>query len=61
MFDEANSVRDFVRDLLDSVDVRFTAGPNLPRTTSAVLLEGPLRQALQRLNPEIEERPERAA
>jgi type I restriction enzyme R subunit len=60
MFNEANSVRDFIRDLLDSVDVRFTPGSSLPWTTGAVLLEGPLRQALQRMNPEIEERPERA-
>ena len=37
VFNEANSVRDFVRDVLDSVDVRFTPGSNLPRTTSAVL------------------------
>ncbi len=38
-FNEANTVRDFVRDLVDSVDVQFVPGSALPRTTSEVLLE----------------------
>ncbi|NMM35465.1 MAG: HsdR family type I site-specific deoxyribonuclease [Phycicoccus sp.] len=59
-FNEANSVRDFVRDLLDSPDMEFVPGSELPRTTGSVLLEGPLKAALCRLNPEIEERPELA-
>ena len=37
-FNEANSVRDFVRDLIDSVDVQFVPGSALPRATSGVLL-----------------------
>jgi type I restriction enzyme R subunit len=54
-FNEANTVRDFVRDLLRSVHVQFLPGADLPRTKSDVLLEGrPVREALILLNPEIE-------
>ena len=59
-FNEANSVRDFVRDLLTSLDCPFVPGGQLPRSTSQVLLEGPVRAALIRLNPEIAEEPSRA-
>ncbi|HCJ48874.1 MAG TPA: DEAD/DEAH box helicase [Microbacterium sp.] len=53
MFDEANSVRDFVRDLATTPDVTFMEGKDLPRSTNDVILEGLVRGALQRLNPEI--------
>ena len=52
-FNEANSVRDFVRDLVKSIDVQFVPGNELPRRTDEVLLEGSVKAALIRLNPEI--------
>lgn len=52
-FNEANSVRDFVRDLIDSIDVQFVPGSELPRAPSGVLLEVQVKDALIRLNPEI--------
>lgn len=59
-FNEANSVRDFVRDLLTTVDVPFVPGRNLPRSTSDVLVESAVKDALVRLNPEIKAEPHKA-
>ena len=59
-FDEANSVRDFVRDLVSSRDISFVRGRELPRRADEVLLDGPLRAALVRLNPEIDADPRKA-
>ena len=59
-FDEANSVRDFVRDLVKSVDVQFVLGNELPRRLDEVLLEGRVKEALIRLNPEIGADPDKA-
>lgn len=59
-FNEANSVRDFVRDLVRSDDVPFIPGGQLPRDTGQVLLEQQVTDALIRLNPEIEAEPGRA-
>ena len=59
-FSEANSVRDFIRDLVKSIDVQFVPGNELPRRTDEVLLEGVLKGALMRLNPEIEKDPAKA-
>ena len=59
-FNEANSVRDFVRDLVNSIDVQFIPGNELPRRLDEVLLEGRLEDALIRLNPEIEADPDKA-
>ena len=59
-FNEANSVRDFVRDLARSDDVQFVPGGELPRRTDEVLLEGAVKAALVRLNPEIEADPAKA-
>ncbi|MER7270277.1 HsdR family type I site-specific deoxyribonuclease [Micromonospora carbonacea] len=56
-FNEANTVRDFVRDLVDSPDIQFLPGGELPRRADEVLLEGPVREALKRLNPVIEADP----
>ncbi len=56
-FNEANSVRDFVRDRVQSIDVQFVPGSELPRRTDEVLLEGAVKAALIRLNPEIEADP----
>jgi type I restriction enzyme R subunit len=59
-FNEANSVRDYVRDLVKSIDIQFVAGSELPRRTDEVMLEGRVRGALIRLNPEIEADPDKA-
>ncbi|MGM7423608.1 type I restriction endonuclease subunit R [Cellulosimicrobium sp. CpK407] len=59
-FNEANTVRDFVRDLVQSADVQFVPGNVLPRHTGEVLLEGSIKAALARLNPEIEADPAKA-
>lgn len=59
-FNEANTVRDFVRDLVESVDVQFVPGSQLPRHTDEVLLEGAVKQALIRLNPEVDADPAKA-
>jgi type I restriction enzyme R subunit len=59
-FDEANSVRDFVCDLAKSIDVQFIPGSELPRRKDEVMLEGLVKAALIRLNPEIETDPEKA-
>lgn len=60
MFNEANTVRDYVRDLLTSIDVQSIPGRDLPRSASEVLMESQVRAALIRLNPEIEADPARA-
>ena len=59
-FNEANSVRDFVRDLIESDDVQFVPGNSLPRQAGDVLLENQVKEALVRLNPEIGADPQRA-
>lgn len=59
-FDEANTVRDFVRDLTRSIDVPFVPGYELPRRTDEVLLESAVKAALIRLNREIEVDPAKA-
>jgi type I restriction enzyme R subunit len=60
LFNEANTVRDFVRDQVTSMDVQFVPGSELPRRTDEVILEGAVKQALIRLNPEIESDPSKA-
>lgn len=60
LFNEANTVRDFIRDLVKSIDVQFVPGNELPRRPDEVLLEGPVKAALIRLNPEIEADPRKA-
>jgi type I restriction enzyme R subunit len=59
-FNEANSVRDFVRDIVTSIGVQFLPGNELPRRTDETLLEGQVKTALIRLNPEIEADPGKA-
>ncbi|WP_200215487.1 type I restriction endonuclease subunit R [Micromonospora coerulea] len=56
-FNEANTARDFVRDLVESPDIQFVPGKELPRREDEVLLEGPVKEALKRLNPAIEADP----
>ncbi|MDQ3540592.1 MAG: HsdR family type I site-specific deoxyribonuclease, partial [Chloroflexota bacterium] len=52
-FNEANTVRDYVRDLTVAGGIPFITGSELPRRTSDVLLETNVTDALVRLNPEI--------
>jgi len=59
-FNEANSVRDFVRDLVRNEQVPFIPSGQLPRSSSQVLLESHVAEALIRLNPEITAEPGRA-
>lgn len=59
-FSEANTVRDFVRDLVKSDDIQFIPGSGLPRKLEDVLLEQQVKDALVRLNPEIAADPRRA-
>lgn len=59
-FNEANTVRDFIRDLLTASDVEFVPGHLLPRNTDEILLEGLIIDALARLNPEIAADPRKA-
>ena len=58
-FNEANSVRDFVRDVIRSDDIPFVPGGQLPRDKGQVLLESHVTDALIRLNPEIAAEPGR--
>lgn len=61
MFSEANTVRDYVRDIAaKGADVVFTAGSELPRHLSEVLLRPSVTDALTKLNPEIAEQPDHA-
>ncbi|MGN9920716.1 type I restriction endonuclease subunit R [Micromonospora palomenae] len=57
IFNEANTVRDFVRDLVEPTAIQFVPGKELPRREDEVLLEGPVKEALKRLNPVIEADP----
>lgn len=59
-FNEANSVRDFVRDVALVGDWRFIHGFELDRQHSDVLIDSLLRDALIRLNPTIASEPSRA-
>lgn len=60
LFNEDKTVRDFIRDTVQSPDFMFVPGHALPRSESDVLLEGILRDALVRLNPEIAADPAKA-
>jgi type I restriction enzyme, R subunit len=59
-FNEANTVRDYVRDLIASDEIQFIRGNELPRRADDVLLEAQVKEALIRLNPEIEADPRMA-
>ena len=59
-FDEANSVRDFVRDQSALGGWQFIDAINLDRQNTDALIESSVRQALINLNPAIAEKPERA-
>ncbi|NEE27456.1 hypothetical protein G3M53_18565, partial [Streptomyces sp. SID7982] len=59
-FNEANSVRDFIRDRATPFGTQFVPGNELARTTDEVLLEDSVKGALIRLNPEIKAEPDKA-
>lgn len=59
-FNEASSVRDFVRDQARLGGWEFIAGADLPRDNSDALIEADLRNALIRLNTSIADEPARA-
>ncbi|MDQ3747670.1 MAG: HsdR family type I site-specific deoxyribonuclease [Acidobacteriota bacterium] len=66
MFNEANSVEAFVRDILGGTDKQRGLGwelvshRDLPRSVSDVLVDEHLRESLIRLNPEIAAEPSKA-
>lgn len=66
MFNEANTVEAFVRDVLCGTPTRkglgweFIPHTDLPRSKTDVLVDSHLRDALIRLNPEIAQQPDRA-
>ena len=60
IFNEANSVRDFVRDQSLLSGWKFVEGINLDRQKTESLIESSFRIALIKLNPTIAEKPERA-
>lgn len=60
VFNEANSVRDFVRDCAASGGWNFIAGADLERGEADVFIESALRSALIRLNRTIALEPSRA-
>jgi len=59
-FDEANTIRDGIRDHLQKIGWEYVPRTRLPRSEGDVLVEPYLREALIQLNPEIAARPDRA-
>jgi type I restriction enzyme, R subunit len=61
-FTELNAVENLIRDRLarDDLGWQFVPGKELDRSLDSVLVEGALRDALVRLNPEIAAYPDRA-
>lgn len=59
-FNEANAVEEFLLDRMVAAGWTYVHGPTLPRSTSDVMVEPMVRQALQRLNPEISAQPDLA-
>jgi type I restriction enzyme R subunit len=59
-FNEANSVRDFVRDCVRSDTIPFVPARDLLRSDADVMQESVVKKALARLNREIAEDPRRA-
>lgn len=60
VFNEQNTVEDYIRDLLVKMGWKYIPKDKLPRQDADVLVEEHLREALIKLNPEIAEKPERA-
>ena len=60
MFTESNTVQDFIADTLSQMGWKDIHPESLNRDVTQVLLGPNLRDALIRLNPEIEAKPDRA-
>jgi len=60
MFNEQNTVENYIKDLLTKMGWKFVPRENLPRKEQDVLVEEYVKDALIKLNPEIAEKPERA-
>ena len=60
-FNEANAVRDAIRDYLVPLGWKFVSRTQLQRAENEVFVLKDLVEALIRLNPEIAEKPDRAA
>lgn len=60
VFNEANSVRDLIRDEVVKLGATSISGADLDRETKDVLLTGWVRDALARLNPDIADDPDKA-
>jgi len=60
MFNEENSVENFIRDLLKNIGWRFVPRSELNRAESDILVEENLVNALVRLNPPVAENQNRA-
>ena len=60
MFTEANAVEEFVLQRMTDLGWTYVHGPTLDRSTSDVMVEHVLREALIRLNPAVAAEPERA-
>lgn len=58
MFNESNTIEEFVLNRLKTVGWEVAEGKHLPRVTTDVFIPSHLQAALERLNPEIAERPE---
>lgn len=59
-FNEHNTVQNYVSDLLTENSWQFVNASDIPRRTNEVLVESYLKDALIRLNPEINNKPDRA-
>ena len=64
-FNESNTVEQMILDAATNgktSEVKWTSlfGPQVPRSTTEVMVESWVREALVRLNPEIEKQPDRA-
>ena len=59
-FNEANTVRDGIRDYLKKTGYAYIPRYELPRKETDVFVEPYLVEALKKLNPEIAQQPDRA-
>src|SRR3989339_1069299 len=60
VFNEQNTVEDYIKDLLVKMGWKFIPREKLPRQEQEVLVEEHVKNTLIKLNPEIAEKPERA-
>jgi len=60
MFNEENSVEDYIKDMLVKLGWKFVPKDQIPRQDTDVLVEEYVKNALIKLNPSIKEDPDRA-